>query len=417
MSGLICAYSVPGSAPGLHITSGRGSIVHDASGRRYLDAAGGLWNVTHGLANPRILAGIQEQLQRLAYAPLFDGDHPPAQRLADRLIALSEGRMRYAYLSTTGSSAVEVALRVARLHHRAKGQPEKARILSLDQGYHGCSWMSLSASGIMHAEVSPWEPVLPDFHTIPSPPRESESLAALDDLLRRDADRIACLILEPVLGSGGVVVPSKAYAKAVTALCRAHDVILIADEVATGGGRCGAFFASPLCGFAPDVVALSKGLSSGYCPVGATLFADAVIAPIRGAGAPINYGSTQDGNPVACAAALAALDIVMHDRLPERAAALGRHIRGRLEPLRGQTAVCDVRGLGLMIGIELAHLRAGRPLFGEAESLEVRRLCREQGLLVYHFRSGISLFPALTIDDAEIDDVVDIIFDVVSTLT
>jgi adenosylmethionine-8-amino-7-oxononanoate aminotransferase len=416
MSGLLCAFSVPGAAPGLRISSGRGSIVHDAAGRRYLDAAGGLWNVTHGLANPRILADIREQLERLAYSPLFDGDHPPALRLADRLIALSEGRMNHVYLSTTGSSAVEVALRVARLHHRAKGRPEKARILSLDQGYHGCSWMSLSASGIMHTEISPWEPVLPGFLTIPSPPRESESLMALEDLLGRDADRIACLIVEPVLGAGGIVVPSQAYAEAVTGLCRAHDVILIADEVATGGGRCGAFFASPLCGFAPDVIALSKGLSSGYCPVGATLFADEVIEPIGRAGAPINYGSTQDGNPVACAAALAVLDLVEHDRLSDRARALGCYIRDRLEALRGQTVVNDVRGLGLMIGIELAHHRAGRPLFSETESLEVRRLCREHGLLVYHFRSGISLFPALTIDNADIDDIIDIIFDVVSAL-
>jgi adenosylmethionine-8-amino-7-oxononanoate aminotransferase len=416
VSALICAYSVPGAAPGMRTTTGLGCFVYDAAGRRYLDAAAGLWNVTHGLANKRILADIQGQLERLAYAPLFDVDHPPAEVLANKLIAMSAGRMHYAYLSTTGSSAVEVALRVARLHHRVNGRPDKKRILSLDRGYHGCSSMSLSASGLMHAEIEKWEPILPDFQTIPSPPNERESLAFLEILLTREADEIACLVLEPVLGSAGVIVPSHDYCKSVSALCKANDVILIADEVATGGGRCGAFFASSLLDLKPEVIALSKGLCSGYCPLGATLFSDSVIAPIRGARVPINYGSTQDGNPVACAAALAAVDLVIRDNLCSRATDLGRRIRERLEPLRGPTVISDVRGLGLMIGIELSHDRGGRPLFTEQESLNVRQQCRAQGLLVYHFHSGISLFPALTMEESSVEDMIDIISDVVFPL-
>src|SRR5690348_9415800 len=191
MSALICAYSVPGVPPSMSTTTGQGCFVCDTDGRRYLDAAGGLWNVTHGLANKRILAVIQSQLERLSYAPLFDRSHLPADALADKLIAMSNGKMHYAYFSTTGSSAVEVALRVARLYHRVHGRVDKKRILSLDRGYHGCSAMSFSASGLMHAEIVEWEPVLPDFQTIPSPPNESESLAVLEALLERDAGKIA----------------------------------------------------------------------------------------------------------------------------------------------------------------------------------------------------------------------------------
>lgn len=413
---LLRPFAIPGQPPGLTLSRGEGHSVFDQQGRCYLDAAAGLWNVTLGLGSGSIFERARRQMEELAYAPLFDQSHLVGERLAARLVELSEGAMRHAYLSTTGSSAVEMALRTARLHFRARNKPEKRLILSFDLGYHGCSAMTLSASGIVHDEMEGLEDPLPDFAILPAPDDEQGSLDAFRSLLARDGDRVCCLVMEPILGSGGIVVPSRDYCQAVSALCREHDVLLIADEVATGGGRCGAFYASAAVGLEPHIIALSKGLSSGYFPIGATLFAREVIDPLAAARIQILYGSTQDGNPIGCAAALAAIDCVIDQELCARATALGTGIRSRLAPLTGSGVVRSVRGMGLMIGLELAHLRDGRPLFTEQESVEVRRLCREEGLLVYHFRSGISLFPALTFTEDDVDDMVEILTDVLGGL-
>jgi adenosylmethionine-8-amino-7-oxononanoate aminotransferase len=412
---LLRPYAVPGRAPALRVARGEASTVFDESGRRYLDAAGGLWNVTVGLGHSALIETMRVQAEKLAYAGLFDGGHAISELLAERLVELSGGRMRHAYLSTTGSAAVEVALRVARIHFRATGRPLKRRVISFDRGYHGCSWMNLSASGIMDAEMAGWEERLPDFTTITGPACEEQSLAEIR-ALRPEADSIACMLIEPILGSGGIIVPSQAYCRELTSLCRDMDILLIADEVATAGGRCGAMFASDLVGLTPDIIALSKGLTSGYFPVGATLFAASVIEPFERANAPLLFGSTQDGNPIGCAAALAILDITASDGLCERAAELGRRVHDALAPLAGAGVLNEVRGLGLMIGIELAHCREGRPLFTEAEAAEVRRMCLDEGLLVYHFDSGISLYPALTISDEEVDDMIDTIITVLAVL-
>jgi adenosylmethionine-8-amino-7-oxononanoate aminotransferase len=416
MNALWKPYSAPGTTASLRLVRGEGSYVYDSAGRSFLNATSGLWNVALGHGNPRLVQRMQQQLQEMAYAPLFDGTHAPAEALAAKLVALSGGAMRHVYLSTTGSSAVEVALRVARLHHRVRHAPDRRRILSFDRAYHGCSWMNLSASGIVRGDMERWDALLPDFQHIPSPVDEALSLAALEDVLARDAAHVACLIMEPILGSGGIIVPSTDYCRAVTALCRRHGVLLVADEVATGGGRCGAMFASTLLGLEPDVITLSKGLNSGYFPLGATLFAAHVVDPICDAGAPLQYGSTQDGSPLGCAATLATLEQVIEDGLAERAATLGAWLRDELRPLVGHTPVSDVRGLGLMIGIELRHAQPTPRPYTDLEAFKVRQRCQDEGLLVYHFESGLSLFPPLTLSDQEAADLVDILRDVLTTL-
>lgn len=417
MNALWRPYSVPGVGASLKFVRGDGSYIYDSDGRAFLNAAGGLWNVSLGLNNPRIVERMQQQLQNMVYAPLFDNTHSPAEALAAKLVELSEGRMHCVYLSTTGTSAVEVALRVARTYQRAKRAPAKRRVLSFDRSYHGCSWMNLSAGGVMRADMERWDERLPDFELIPSPDDEARSLEALKDILTAEGDRIACLLMEPILGSGGIIVPSREYCRAVTALCREHDVLLIADEVATGGGRCGALFASTLLDLEPDVITLSKGLNSGYFPVGATLFRGAVIEPIRQAGIPLQYGSTQDGSPLGCAATLATLSQVFDDDLPARATELGERIRADFRAMIGDSVVSDVRGLGLMIGIELSHAHPERRLFSEAEVVRVRQRCQNEGVLVYHFESGISLFPPLTLSDQEAADLVDILREVFLEIT
>ncbi|MEH6433518.1 aminotransferase family protein [Massilia sp. DD77] len=412
MSNLWRPFSVPALASPLHVRKGQGVNLADRQGREYLDAVSGLWNTSVGLNNPALVSQMHAQLQELSFSSLFHATNSPAERLSTRLVELSQGRMQHVYLSTTGSSAVEVALRVSRIYQRARGTPDKKRILGFDLGYHGCSGLGMGVSGILAGEVAKSEDFPPHVQTIPSPLREGVSLDALASALH--AGDVASLIMEPVLGSGGVIVPSKEYCREVRRLCSAHGALLIADEVATGTGRCGAMFASDLLDLAPDVITLSKGLNGGYFPLAATLFAEHVVQPISAAQLALQYGCTQDGNPVGCVSALATLDFIAGNGLERRAAELGAHIRGELAN-SGCPVIREVRGLGMMIGIELAHVHGGEP-FSAEESARVRLLCQEAGLLVYHFDAGLSLFPALTITDDEVAVMLDILNEVLATL-
>ncbi|HKU44885.1 MAG TPA: aspartate aminotransferase family protein [Polyangiales bacterium] len=414
MDCLLRPYAVPGRSAPLTVSHGLDCSIIDGSGREYLDAASGLWNVSVGLGNEEVIARMTDQLRRLAYAGLFDYQHPAAIELASRLLGLAPPAFGYVYLSTSGTAAVEVALHVARLHWQARGQTRKRRVLSFDCGYHGCSLMNLSASGLVHHEIDAGEPaLLPDFETIPSPADEAASLAGLESTLSQRGEEFACLLVEPVPASAGVLVASSAYWRQVNALCREYGVLLVADEVATGGGRCGAFLASVRLGLEPSIVALSKGINGGYYPLGATLFSRQVVAPIRAANLHLSFGSTQDGNPVGCAAALAVLDILERDALCQRANELGARLLTALGELAGTGMVRGVRGIGLMIAIDLQY-EDGRPC-DEAKAVELRLRCRDQGLLVYHYAGGLSLFPALTMSDDAAETAIAILRDVLTS--
>ena len=409
-------WSRPGEAADLKIVRAEGCRVTDAQGRQYLDAAGGLWNVALGQRNETLLARMKAQIDALSSCSLFHTSNPPAEQLAASLVQRAGGLAQHVYLSTTGSSAVEIALRVARLHHRALGLDGKRLIVSFDKAYHGSSLLGLGAGGLIRDLVGVGDDLPPGFAHIPSPPDEAASLCALRELLEREAGRVACLILEPVLGSAGVLVPSRSFCCALNQLCREHEVLIVADEVATGAGRCGAFLASQRLGLVPDIVALSKGINSGYYPLGCTLMSRAVVEPIAQRQWPLPFGSTQDGNPVGCVTALATLQQIDEKGLEARATHLGEYLLAQLRSRLPAARVREVRGLGLMIGIELMHAHPeGAPLT-PAQCAQVRRLCQDEGLLVYHFDSGISLFPALTLSDDEAADMLDILVDVIQRM-
>jgi adenosylmethionine-8-amino-7-oxononanoate aminotransferase len=398
----------------LRLKSGDGVHVYDDEGKRYLDAASGLWNVALGFNNERLLGRMRCQGGTLAYATLFDGSHPWGELLSAKLIALSAGDYHYSYLSTTGSSAIEVALTVAVMHHAIQGRGRKSRFLAFENGYHGCSYLSRAVSGVMQSEIEAWKLDDERCSFVPSPVDESLSLDAISRILLTSGDDIACFVMEPILGSAGVIVPSIDYCRQLSDLCRQHDVLLVADEVATGCGRAGAFFASKLLELRPDIVALGKGLTAGYFPLSATLFSERVLNPMVRTRTPIPYGSTQDGNPIGCALALEVIDLLMDGDLMRRATEIGTSIRRELRRLGG-TSISSVRGRGLMIGIELAHAGDKAARYREPEAIAVRHACLREGLLVYHFESGISLFPPLTFSDQDISEMLSVLSCVLST--
>ncbi|KQQ32685.1 hypothetical protein ASF61_14185 [Duganella sp. Leaf126] len=400
-------FSAPGAPASLRLRASAGLVVTDDRNIEYLDCASGLWNMALGGAHDAVTGAIARTLSQLGYATLFDTSHDYAEQLAEALLdrcAMPGGAV---YLSTTGSSAVETALRLACLYQERSGRAGKRAIVSFDDSYHGGSWLAALAGGLLQAELAPSEQLAPSlFRRIPGPRDEAASLAALAALLAADGAALAAMIVEPVLGSAGVIVPSAAYWAAVQQLCRQHDVVLIADEVATGAGRCGTFLASQALGLQPDIVTLSKGLNAGYLPLGATVLGAPLAAVFRGAVPAVAMGSTQDGNPLGCSAALATQQFIDQHDVLAGVLRKGQVIRTALAG-RAYPCVAEVRGLGLMIGIALRH--AGGQPFTAAESQQVRAELKENGLLVYHFDGGISLFPALTISEHEIDDMLDLL--------
>lgn len=416
MSTLWRPFSSPECETPISFASGDGANLTTNDGRTYLDAISGLWNTSLGLGDVMVLDAMRAQMDSLVYSSLFHASHAPAERLADQVLLETGFDMKHVYLSTSGSAAVEVAIRVARLHHLARNQPSKRRILSFDLSYHGCSAIALSASGILAKESRRTGELLPEFQHVCSPINAETSLKEIEDILVSEADQVAAFIVEPILGSGGIIVPPASYGEALTLLCRKHDVLLLCDEVATGGGRCGRFLASSLVGLTPDVVTLSKGINGGYYPLGITLFTDNVVRPIAKSGFAFQYGSTQDGNPVGCVSALAAIAAIKERGLMQRAEQLGEYIKGALSASMTNSVIKAVRGIGLMIGVELAHQDVHRSPFSDAEISKVQRQCMEAGVLVYAFNSGFSLFPPMTLTDEQAHDLVDILYEVLQHL-
>jgi adenosylmethionine-8-amino-7-oxononanoate aminotransferase len=310
---------------------------------------------------------------------------------------------------------VEIAIRVARTWQVLQDQPQRKTVISFDNSYHGGSWIAAQASGILQGGLASHEQSAGGFAFLPGPRDEGASLEALAHYFDQHGGSVAAFIAEPILGSAGILVPTQSYWRTVRSMCSDYGVLLIADEVATGGGRCGAMLASSALGMRPDLITLSKGINSGYFPVAATLFSAKVAAPFQRGDYVMQLGSTQDGNPVGCAAASATLNFIREQGLMAEAARKGERITAHLRQA-GHAAIAEVRGVGLMIGIELQHTFGTAGAYSPAETVEVRNQLKQAGLLVYHFDGGISLFPSLLMSDDTVDDMLDILDSVFATL-
>lgn len=409
----------PGSVPPEAFTmlrGGDGTRVRDASGTEYVDMAGGLWSTQCGLGHPRIVEAVAAQIQRLSYGTLFAGrSNEPALLLARRLAALAPAELPWVYLTGSGSESVELGLKIARLHGRLRGEDERTEILYLDHAYHGSFFGSMSVSGVLE-EAGAVGPLLPGTAAVPAPvpwlrPADrsdedfvGECVAALEEALVERSGRVAGFILEPVLGSAGVVPLPAAYVHEARRLCREHGALLLVDEVATGFGRTGRWFACEHWGLEPDVLMLGKGINSGYLPLGAVLFSEEVAGVLRQSPTGLIHGSSHNGNPVCCAAALATIDVLEEEELVARAARVGDLFRRKLEALLELPAAGAVRGVGLMLGLELRQEDGSRatPL----QAATVNAALQRTGVLAYPESAGLVFMPALTVGEPEIDTTV-----------
>ncbi|MDE0353427.1 MAG: aminotransferase class III-fold pyridoxal phosphate-dependent enzyme [bacterium] len=406
---------------------GAGCYLEDARGNRLFDANAGLWCVNVGYGRDEMVEAIREQAGRMSYGQIFARNaNLPSAELAARIARLAPEGLNRVFLGTGGSIANETAIRTVHHYFRLQGRDSKRFVLSVDQSYHGSTYLaaSLTFSGNYHETFH----VVDVVHELrsPYPYRAPDGLVGdrfvdylVDDLerliTRLGADNIACFILEPVLGAGGVIVPPEGYHARMVEVCHANDIFVIADEVVTGFGRLGHFMAAePVFGMQADLITLGKGISSGYQPLSATLVSDRIQEVISASEDPDRiyaHGFTHSGHPVCCAAGLANIDIMEREDLCGHVTRVGARFQARLRDLSGSSLVGEVRGLGFMAAVELVADRNTKALFPSEVGISgrVEAFCRDEGLIVRPLRQHIILSPPLIMTAEEGDWVVGVI--------
>ncbi|MDN4572267.1 aspartate aminotransferase family protein [Pandoraea cepalis] len=420
-------------APPPVIISGDGVTIRDAQGREFIDCQGGLWCVNAGHNRTEIKDAIVAQLNRLQYYTNFPGSvNEPSLELSRKLIEITQPEgMRKVMYGSGGSDANESAFKIARQYWKLVGKPGKIKFISLKNGYHGLHFGTMSACGA-NAWKASYEPMVPGFFQVESPhvyrnpfTEDPEALSALcATLLERELeyqtpDTIAAVIAEPIQGAGGVIVPPASYWPRLREICDRHDVLLIADEVITGLGRSGSLFGVRGWAVKPDIMCLAKGLTSGYIPLSATLMNDRIASAFDSMSphSVFMHGYTYSGHPVACAAGLASIDLVLKEKLSENSADVGEYFLSRLKSLQTRhRAIGDVRGKGLMIAIELVKNRETKEPFTPFDAYpgQISEGCVASGVMIRTIVNKLIISPPLTFTRDHVDQVVNVLDQVFS---
>jgi beta-alanine--pyruvate transaminase len=410
------------------VVRAEGMHYYTADGRQILDGSSGLWCVACGHGRKPIVEAIQRSAAELDFALSFNLGHPAAFEFANRLTEiLPEGLDRIAFCNS-GSESVETALKIALAYQRARGKPGKYRLIGRERGYHGVNFGGISVGGITRNRMNFGPMVagvdhLPHTHDIArnafsrgQPEHGAELADALERLVQlHDASTIAAVIVEPVAGSTGVLVPPKGYLQRLRELCTKHDILLIFDEVITGFGRLGAPFASHYFGVKPDIITMAKALTNASVPMGAVAASREIYdTMLANADTPIElfHGYTYTGHPLACAAGLATLELMKSENLFQRAADMSPYWEDAVHSLRDARHVIDIRNIGLTAGIELEP-RPGAPT---ARALEAFRKCFDAGLLARVTGDIIAFSPPLIVEKGHIDQIVETVRTVLQTV-
>jgi len=391
--------------PPLVIDRAEGNELIDIHGHRYLDGVSSLWVNVHGHGHPAINAAIAEQLGKIAHSTLLGLASPPSIRLAEKLVALAPAGLTRVFYSDSGSTAVEVALKIAFQFQQLRGYTQRAKFLALRHAYHGDTIGSVSLGGI-DTFHKVFQPLL--FHTIHVNPTIDE----LRQAFATHGHELAAFVLEPLVqGAAGMLLSPPGFLREARSLCHKHAVLLVADEVATGFGRTGSMFACQQEGVTPDLLALAKGLSGGYLPLAATMATDEVFRQFLGLPEEhltFFHGHSFGGNALGCAAALASLALFEREQtlanLPPKISALRARLNQKIAPLHH---VFEVRQKGLMVGIELRHADSRTYSPEEAIGARVCRIVRRHGVILRPLGSVVVLMPPLSITSEQIDRLVD----------
>jgi beta-alanine--pyruvate transaminase len=407
-------------AQDMHYTS------HD--NRKILDGTAGLWCVNAGHGRKKIVEAVRDQVGKMDFAPTFQMGHPLAFKLASKLTTMLAGDFDHVFFTNSGSESVDTALKIAIAYHNVRGQGSRTRLIGRERGYHGVGFGGISVGGIVNnrkffGSLLNGVDHLPHTHNLKEnafsrgQPAWGTHLA--DELERlvtlHDASTIAAVIVEPMAGSTGVLVPPKGYLQRLREITRKHGILLVFDEVITAFGRMGGNFAADVYGVVPDMITFAKGVTSGAVPMGGVIVsADIYKAFMTGPPTAIElfHGYTYSAHPLACAAGIAALELYKDEDLFARAARMAPKLEAALHSLKGARHVIDVRNHGLVGAVELAP-RANAP---GTRAFDLYLKCWEKGVLVRQTGDIIALAPALIIEEAQIDQIVQTMRDVLASL-
>ena len=401
------------------LAGAKGMFYSTPDGREILDGTSGLWCVNAGHGRQKIVEAIAKQAATMDYAPGFQMGHPISFEFASRLQAILPGDLDKVFFTNSGSESVDTALKMALAYHRAKGQGQRVRFIGRERGYHGVGFGGISVGGIVANRKQfglqlPYTDHLPHTHLpeknsfVRGQPEHGAELAdALEKLVTlHDASTIAAVIVEPMAGSTGVLIPPKGYLERLRAICDKHGILLIFDEVITGFGRLGASFAAEKFNVIPDLMTVAKGITNAAVPMGAVFVRKEIYdAMMTGPENLIElfHGYTYSGHPLACAAGLATLDIYREEGLFQRAADLAPYWEDAVHSLKGKRNVIDIRNMGLVAGIELSS----RPNQPTARAYDILVDCFESGLLVRTTGDIVALSPPLIVEKPQIDRMID----------
>ncbi len=401
------------------ISRADGMYCYTHDGKQLLDAVAGLWCCNAGHCHPKIVEAIKEQAETLDYAMAFQLGHPTVFELANRLVDIAPEGIDYAFFVNSGSEAVDTALKMALAYHRIRGDGARTRLIGREKGYHGVGFGGISVGGIspnrkMFGAMLPGVDHLPHTHDIEKNafsrgrPEWGAHLAdELENIVAlHDPSTIAAVIIEPIAGSAGVLIPPQGYLGRIRDICDRHGILLIFDEVICGFGRCGDSFGANRFGVTPDLMTTAKGLTSGTVPMGAVLAkSDVYDTFMTGPEGAIEFfhGYTYSGHPLAAAAGCATLDVYLGEGLFDRARELEGKFEDALHSLKGEPNVIDVRNFGLIGAVELEPIE-GQPT---ARAMQIFRDCFDDGVIIRTTGDTLAFSPPLIIEESEIETAVE----------
>lgn len=410
----------------LIITRGRGVNVYDEQGKEYIEGLAGLWCVSLGFSEPRLIEAARRQLETLPYYHIFASkSHEPAIDLAERILDLLPDSLSKVFFNNSGSEANDTAIKLVWYYNNAIGRPHKKKIISRIKAYHGITLVSASLTGLPHNHRDfdlPFARFLhagcPHHYRFAQQGESEEAFASrlaqeLDALIENEgAETVAAFIAEPVMGAGGVLVPPQTYFAKIQPVLKKHDVLLIADEVICGFGRLGTVFGFEAFEMRPDIVTMAKQLTSGYQPLSATVISDPIYEALVRQSEKIGFfahGFTYSGHPVATAVGVETLKIYEERRILERVQSIIPHFQGRLRQLGSHPLVGEARGMGLIGAVELVQDKASKKSFDAAAAVGplAADLALHNGLIVRATGDAIALCPPLIIETEQIDQLFD----------
>jgi len=400
----------------------QGLYYWDVEGKRYFDAIGGIFVATLGHGHPRLLAAMRQQMEKMTFAPPLHSIADVTLEFVGRLGEVAPGNLRYVKGFSGGSEATESAMKFARQYFRQTGHPGKYKFVSRYHGYHGGTAGAMAASGTGPRKTK-FEPQMAGFLKVFPPTHYRDQFSDWDEcnrfaaqtvedvIVHEDPETVAGVLVEPVGNTGGIITPTAEYFRILRRTCDRYNVLLIFDEVITGFGKTGSMFAAQTYGVTPDIICCGKGLSSGMLPVGAMIAREDMAEAFWGTSAEdvhFAHGHTFAGNPLASAVGIAVIDEIVENRLDEKARRQGDRLRGRLEGLRKYGVVREVRGQGILLGVELVKDTQTLEPFPELGAA-LRRTALENGLILRIDPSWFAVAPALTATESQLDEMCDLI--------